>query len=282
MGAKSLKIAYILCILGGLLGLHHFYLGRHKQALVWLSTLGGFFIGALFDLYKMRQYVDEANQEPKYMQKFNKYQSQIKVPAFMTNRFIGSVICGATFAYLTDKCIPDEAEELIYFYYLFKALAPFVAALMIYLVSTEGPFKCSFVWPLMGSYLALGISAIRGNYSNTYIYCAILGTLFLNWNIDWDYERLEKKKKSRSCKLVKRTIIFVMYSGLIMTIIGFYVINNLTYEVDGKPVTLKEGLKSFFNSKEFNQIREAINMLYNFYQAYGFKQLVYRFLYGLF
>jgi DnaJ homolog subfamily C member 22 len=281
MGAKSLKIAYLFCILGGLFGLHHFYLGRHKQALVWLSTLGGFIIGTLFDLYKMRQYVNEANQEEKYMQKFYKYQSQIKVPAFITNRSIGSVICGAAFAYLTNNCVPAESDEFVYLNFFFRALSPFVAALMIYLVSTEGPFKCSFKWPLIGSYMALAICAIRGNYSNVHLYCAILGTLFLNWNIDWDYQWLEKKKKSGACKKLKKTIAFVMYSGLILTIMVFYALNNFTFEVDGKPVTFKEGIKNFFKSKEFNKVQEIFTVLWNFYKAYGFKQLIYRFAYGL-
>jgi DnaJ family protein C protein 22 len=37
---KSKAITYVLWLFGGLLGLHHFYLGRDKQAFLWFSTFG--------------------------------------------------------------------------------------------------------------------------------------------------------------------------------------------------------------------------------------------------
>ena len=38
---KSLFITYLLWLIGGWIGLHHFYLRRDKQAFLWWSTLGG-------------------------------------------------------------------------------------------------------------------------------------------------------------------------------------------------------------------------------------------------
>ena len=38
---KSLFITYLLWLIGGWIGLHHFYLRRDKQAFLWWSTFGG-------------------------------------------------------------------------------------------------------------------------------------------------------------------------------------------------------------------------------------------------
>ena len=50
-------------LLGGWLGLHHFYLGRDKQALVWWCLPGGYFgLGWFRDLWRIPEYVREANR----------------------------------------------------------------------------------------------------------------------------------------------------------------------------------------------------------------------------
>jgi len=47
---KSKKVAFFLCLFGGFVGLHHFYVGRITTGLVYLFTLGLFGIGWAFDL----------------------------------------------------------------------------------------------------------------------------------------------------------------------------------------------------------------------------------------
>ena len=67
---KSVFWAYLLWLIGGVFGLHHFYLGRDLQAFVWWSTLGGFCgMGWLYDLFHIPRYVDEANMDPLYLHK---------------------------------------------------------------------------------------------------------------------------------------------------------------------------------------------------------------------
>lgn len=61
--AKSQRTAYLLWALGlgGLLGLHRFYLGDARQGLVELATLGGLGALAARDLLAMERLVDRAN-----------------------------------------------------------------------------------------------------------------------------------------------------------------------------------------------------------------------------
>jgi TM2 domain-containing membrane protein YozV len=47
---KSKFTALVLCLLGGWIGLHHFYVGRISRGLIYLLTGGLFFIGVALDL----------------------------------------------------------------------------------------------------------------------------------------------------------------------------------------------------------------------------------------
>lgn len=50
---KSKKTALWLCILGGIFGLHHFYVGRIGKGFVYFCTGGLFFFGWFVDIIKI-------------------------------------------------------------------------------------------------------------------------------------------------------------------------------------------------------------------------------------
>lgn len=50
---KSRKVALLLCIFGGWLGLHYFYVGRYGKWFLYLLTMGFFFIGWLYDIVQI-------------------------------------------------------------------------------------------------------------------------------------------------------------------------------------------------------------------------------------
>lgn len=50
---KSKKTALLLCVFGGMFGLHHFYVGRIGKGLLYLLTCGVFAIGWLVDIIKI-------------------------------------------------------------------------------------------------------------------------------------------------------------------------------------------------------------------------------------
>lgn len=68
---KSKIIAYFLWLFGGFFGLHLLYLERDKHALVHITTLGGYFgIGWCRDFFKIPTYVDDANNDPTFVEIF--------------------------------------------------------------------------------------------------------------------------------------------------------------------------------------------------------------------
>jgi TM2 domain-containing membrane protein YozV len=47
---RSLAVAYILLVLFGVLGIHHFYLGKLTRGLIYLPTVGVLGLGVIVDL----------------------------------------------------------------------------------------------------------------------------------------------------------------------------------------------------------------------------------------
>lgn len=278
---KTLRSAYICWLLGGIFGFHHLYLGRKKQAFIWMTTFGGLLIGVIRDLYRIPAYIREANYEANYLLQLIKRQSQLKSPSFQASRFFASFVVGTLFDYITKNAIPTtssliSADELTYSIYL-RHISPLVTALIVYLVSTESPYKCNFKWPLIASYTGYFLEYLSG--SNLYFVSAGLATIFVNWNIKW--KKLDEFKDRKSVFLqVLMSFIFITTAVCFVVIMGTFVLNNTTYESKGKKVTLRESVSGFFKSKEMSQLKEAINIIWNFYQAHGFRKLVNDFFYG--
>lgn len=68
---KSTCVAYILWLFGGWFGLHHIYLRRDRHAfLIWSTAAGYLGCGLLRDLWRIPDYVQDANEDPEYMEKF--------------------------------------------------------------------------------------------------------------------------------------------------------------------------------------------------------------------
>lgn len=75
---KNVLVAYLCWLVGGIFGLHLFYLERDAHAFLTWSTLGGYGLGWLSDFTKIPRYVREANDEEQalreYMEKTRKFE----------------------------------------------------------------------------------------------------------------------------------------------------------------------------------------------------------------
>jgi len=50
---KRKWVAFFLCLFGGVLGLHQFYVGRISKGFLYILTLGLFLFGWFIDLFKI-------------------------------------------------------------------------------------------------------------------------------------------------------------------------------------------------------------------------------------
>jgi len=262
---KSIKIAYLCWLFGGLFGLHHAYLKRDKHALIWFSTFGGFLVGFITDAFQMQSYVKQTNQESDYIKKFNSIKQQLKVPAFYGYRFFGSVLVGLFFSLITKYCLISEHLILMFILQHVRAI---IIALMVYLVGTEMPIHSNgFTWPFLGSLTGILFEDTLSIYSSP-----ILSSLFLNWNIDWEDETDFKKIKNR--KLTTRIIIFIIYSGFFFGLISLFIWQTAVLNVNGKNVPLKDAVYEFLNSKEMEKTYELIRQAWNYYRAHGLRKFI--------
>ena len=89
---KSLGLAYLFALIGGIFGLHHLYLGRIQHAFLWFTTFGGFGIGILYELlFSLRKYVREVNNDNLIIQYYQQKMHEQKSPAFECIRFLSKV-----------------------------------------------------------------------------------------------------------------------------------------------------------------------------------------------
>ena len=96
--AKNTFVAYLLWLIGGGFGLHHFYLGRDRHAFTWICTWGGYGLGWIRDFFRIPDYVEDANDEEEYAQNPDKTEEKWKKklirtrPKFGAWRFLGLYI----------------------------------------------------------------------------------------------------------------------------------------------------------------------------------------------
>ncbi|GHP04520.1 DnaJ protein [Pycnococcus provasolii] len=64
---SSLVVAYLLHFTTSMLGLPHFYLGRHAQGILYMISGGLFGLGVIRDTFRMPWYVQEANVSTKFL-----------------------------------------------------------------------------------------------------------------------------------------------------------------------------------------------------------------------
>ena len=109
---KSVIVTYFLWLFGGWFGLHHFYLGRDRQAFVWWCTAGGVFgLGWFRDLFRIPEYVEDANDDPQFMERLALYMRQNDKPPVSMVRFAGQFILGWLFGILTRSAVPEDYLE---------------------------------------------------------------------------------------------------------------------------------------------------------------------------
>ena len=60
---KSLGVAYVLWFFLGIIGVHHFYMGKIGRGILWLLTLGLAGIGWLWDLFTLPGQMRQVNAQ---------------------------------------------------------------------------------------------------------------------------------------------------------------------------------------------------------------------------
>jgi TM2 domain-containing membrane protein YozV len=60
---KSTGVTYLLWFFFGVLGIHHFYMGKTGRGILWLLTGGLFLVGLVIDLFTIPAQVRQVNAQ---------------------------------------------------------------------------------------------------------------------------------------------------------------------------------------------------------------------------
>lgn len=268
--AKSLFLTYLCWLTGGLFGLHHFYLGRDDHAFITLATFGGYFtLGLIRDLWRLPEYVREANHDPEYLDKLHQQIKTHKKPPSSLVRQTGMMIVGNLLAFLVEYAIPNELLSETNVIILKFTFVPFASALGVWLAGNVGRHQGSLDKPLMASYLAASISHIF-NLKQFGSFSTLAAFLIFN-----RYCRAWRIKPSKQKSLPLRMVIFILCIALYASLWSSWLYFNCTIEdpETGKPIKCRIALDNFMQSSAYTNLSQAVWMLMEHARHQGFSGL---------
>ncbi len=263
MGKKSLLLTYILWLFVGWLGLHHFYLGRDLHAFIWWSTFGGMFgLGWFRDLWRMPDYVDDANEEASYIDNF-KQKVKRGTPQFNVTRFAGQMLVGYFYGFLVRIAIPED-----YPIWTTGLVVPFGVAVGVYLVGNVGRETGDFKIPLFVCYASNVVMAFIIKQEPGVMYVALFGAIaFQNYR----KFRVERRPKRGVCK----RFFMICLGGCLVTglWVSFLYHNASVVTEDGETVKLRDAVNHFFNSPLWKEMKDVLWQLYKEGQKQGWENM---------
>ena len=261
---KSLFITYVLWLFFGWFGLHHFYLGRDIQAFLWWSTIGGFFgLGWFRDLWRIPEYVDDANNSPDFIEDLKRRIGLRKEPPFNVSRFAGQMLVGFFYGILVRLAIPEECSK-----WAPGLFVPFGVAVGVYMVGNIGHERGDFKWPLFGCYLAnIALTYLTADEPSQ-MYVSLVGAIF--FQNKREYKKLERHQPGL-CKRVQCLAI----GGLVVCCLwtSFFYFNAEVTTEDGETIKLRDAVNHFFQSPVWLEFKDVIWQLYKEGQNQGWSNM---------
>ena len=213
------------------------------------------------DLWRMRDYVDEANEAPLFMDIQSKQREHLPQPPANAARFAGQYLAGSYFSILLSHCYDPMPV------WHSQVLLCFGFSLGVFLVGTAGASRTGnypmlFLFTLAGS--ALGtlqnyatstmLDPFRWEAQQNVNFFAILFCFYRhNKTIAW-----APSPRPRQPRLLVRLLRFAVSAFIALAVISSSIGVNLRFSLsddatDSKP--LKDHLRDLFESKDFQQFR---------------------------
>ncbi|GAB1601745.1 dnaJ homolog subfamily C member 22-like [Argonauta hians] len=265
-------IAYILWFFGGIFGVHHLYLRRDNQALVWWTTLAGCGIGWFRDLWRIPSYVRQANNEPSYVDEIKELKRIYKKPPFSYERIITEIFVSSLLAYLFYSAWSVDLLKSYGFVNILviTVLTPLVAAYGVLLVANIGEQRADFKLPVIGSFL--GIPFYLKDPTQI-IYSSLISTAFLNYFNGTRWRDISPNRPQRTGCL-KRTLRITSFCFVYLSLWALVINHNASVrDSTGKERKLSEVIIRYFSSEEWQQTKESIWFLYEYGSENGWTNL---------
>lgn len=267
--SKSLSVAYLCWMFGGLFGLHHFYLGRDKHAFITFATCGGYFTLGLFrDLWRLPEYVKDANNDLKYINQLHDEIKRHARPRSSLVRQSGLMIMGNILSYLVQYAIPKENLPDYLVRALEVLLVPLASALGVWLVGNVGRHQGCFRIPMLAAY-AVSLSSLLLNFRVS-SFSTLAAMIAFN-----RYAKVWRVQPERPQNIYRRGLVLVLCAVVYMALWSSWLYFNCTIEdpETSEPIKCRDALTNFFNGPAFTNLSEAVWILVEHVRHQGFSGL---------
>lgn len=268
--AKYTLVAYFLWLFLGWFGVHHFYLGRDNQAILWLTSCAGYFgFGWLRDFYRIPAYVKDANEEPTYMEFLAAEMRYNGKPRVYKNflRMFGQVMFAMFYRMLIYMAIPEEYLELKLLLFL---VLPLGTAFGTYMVSNVGRLKSSVHYAVIGAYVGeflFGVAHLACPEPNS-LFASVVAMAFTTYG--WEYDRRAHAAKQKKCSRRFATCL-VIYLTFCSLVGSYFYFNATVVTQDGEKIKVREAVGNFFRSPHWAKAKQSFWQLYEEYQHEGWE-----------
>jgi len=264
MAKKNLCVTYVLWLLFGWFGLHHFYLGRDRHGLAWWSTFGGvFMLGWIRDLWRIPTYVADANEDRKYIAALTTLMRTRKVPRFTLVRFVGQLLIGYFYGSLVKLALPVEELSMV----CVDLLICLGITCGVHLVGNIGREKGKFWNPFTLTLLSKFFVRYYLGDEASGIICTLVASVAFSYSRE--YRRVyEKRTLCRrftvlsSCML----LIFALWTSFL------YFNAEITTE-DGETIKIRDSVNHFFKSPAWIEFTDTMWELYEHGKQHGWRNL---------
>ncbi|XP_001354331.1 dnaJ homolog subfamily C member 22 [Drosophila pseudoobscura] len=262
---KSVVVAYVLWLFGGIFGLHHLYLHRDRHAFIWACTLGGYMgIGWIGELFLIPEYVRDANEDPRFVKAFVAKLQAFQRPPYSSKRFVGQVMIGHLFGQLFAMAIPQTVVAGFDLSFLHWAIPIFVSQ-GIWLVGNIGREQGVWWHCLLAAYLAYPARYFIYDETYSLLLTGLVSALTFD-GISKQWRRTPPRRGrpvERSLKLTGAILIYCTFWG------SFVYFNGTIADEDGGEVPIHEALHNFLASAWWTDLKQALHDTYIYAQHHG-------------
>jgi len=228
-------------------------------------TCGAYFgLGWIRDLWKLPEYVRDANQDPVFIKHLHKQMQLNPQPPISSVRNFGFIVVADLLGYLVIGALPEELIPLSVRTIIITAFVPLAVAIGIWLVGNVGRHQGNLSGALIGSYL---ISPAFLWYQNSVFFCSMSSLYFFKRNMTW---RPLYKPQSFWKRLVVFTLSILLYSSLWSSWLFF---NCTVTDKDDQEIKCRDAAKNFLSSPFWKEFSSVMKDLWNYVSHYGISGL---------
>ena len=213
-------------------------------------------------MWRIPEYVDDANEEPKYFENLTRKMKKRKSPQFSIARFAGQLTVGFFYGTLMRMAIPYETPA-----YLVGVGISFGITVGVYIVGNIGREQGGFLKPFIACLFTNLLLTIMTEVEANYMLCALVSSLTFNWFRSY-------KQKYEQKTFCRRVFLMWFYVTLFLSLwLSFAYFNAEVTTEDGETVKFREAVNHFFKSPAWLEFTDSLNQIYEQGKRQGWKSI---------